>query len=237
MAVGDLLRTGPFVNSTERVVSGLVHRFGRLDFVSDNTGAFAGSSFVPGGCVVPIGNVLIYMATIVPDEYPLEVLSDGCGSFGSSEVPDEALSDGCSSAGSVCDKFPDAVEVFMASEVPSRRPAVERGAGARDGAGGSGARVPNRLAEALDGLRTPITPGDNVATQAADLDAARLRVLEDAQKVADLQRQLEATVHEFNYARGLPPDGRRTHVRQRGRAVAAATGQDGQPEAPEQPPQ
>ena len=165
MAAGDLLRTGPFINSTERVVSGLVHRFGWLDFVSDNTGAFAGSSFVPGGCVVPIGNVLVYMATIVPDEYPLEVLSDGCGSFGSSEVPDEALSDGCSSAGSVCDGCPGVVEVFMASEVPSRCPAVERGAGARDGVGGSGARVPNRLAEALDGLRTPIAPGDNVATQ------------------------------------------------------------------------
>ena len=31
MVAGDLLRTGPFVNSTERVVSGLMHRFGRLD--------------------------------------------------------------------------------------------------------------------------------------------------------------------------------------------------------------
>ena len=109
MVAGDLLWTGPFIDSTERVVSGLVHRFGPLDFVSDNTGVFADSSFVEGGCVVPIGGLLIYMATVVPDEYPGEVLSGSC-----------------STIGSVCDEFSDHAEVFTASELPNRRPAAER---------------------------------------------------------------------------------------------------------------
>ena len=158
---------------------------------------FADSSFVEDGCVIPIGGLLIYMATIVSNEYPGEVLSDGC-----------------SSVGSICDELSDHAEVFTASEIPNRRPAVERGAGACDGAGGSNMPVPNRLTEALEGLRTPVTPGENVATQAANLDVVRLHVLEDAEKVAAVKRQLEATVREFNSSRGLPADGRRTQVHQ-----------------------
>ena len=52
---------GPFINSPTRIISGLVQRFGRLNFVSDTTGA------------------LVFMA-VVPDEssdsYPDEVPSD-----------------------------------------------------------------------------------------------------------------------------------------------------------------
>ena len=86
MVTGALPRTGPFIDSPARVVSGLVQRFGRLDFISDTTGALGGLLAAPSGCVVPFGDVLVFMA-VVPDEssdgYPDEVLSDGYGTLGS----------------------------------------------------------------------------------------------------------------------------------------------------------
>ena len=181
MATGALPQMGPFIDSPVRVVSGLVQRFGRLDFVSDTTGVLGSLLAAPSGCVVPFGNVLVFMA-VVPDEssdgYPDEVLSDGCGSLDSSSFdssldgyPSEVLSDGCSSIGSGFDAFPDVAEVFVASSLPPRPPAGEGGAGS--GAGCSKALAPNRLTEVLNGLRSPITPGVNLEAQVADLDAVR----------------------------------------------------------------
>ena len=228
MAAGALPRTGPFIDSSACVVSGLVHCFGRLDFVTDNTGALEGLLVGPSGCVIPIGNVLVCMA-VVPGEgsdgYPDEVLSDGCGTLGSFDsdgYPSEVLSDGCSSFGSDFDAFPDVVEVFTASSLPNRRATGEGGVGARDGVGCSNTLVPNWLTEVLDSLRTPVTPGENVETQAAELDAVRQQVLETAETVVAMTRQVQATVNEFNSTRGLPADGCRTQVCQRGRQVAVA---------------
>ena len=123
MAAGALSRTGPFIDSPARVVSGLVQRFDRLDFVSDTTGALGGLLAAPSGCVVPFGDVLIFMA-VVPgkssDGYPDEVLSDDCSSLdsGPNGYPSDVLSDGCSSIGSGFDVFPDVAEVFVASSLP-----------------------------------------------------------------------------------------------------------------------
>ena len=86
IAARALPQPGPFIDTSACVVSSLVHRFGWLDFVTDNTGALEGLLVGPSGYDVPIGNVLIYMA-VVPGEssdgYPNELLSDGCGAYGS----------------------------------------------------------------------------------------------------------------------------------------------------------
>ena len=78
---------------------------------------------------------------------------------------------------------------------------------------GSNALVPNRLDQVLQGLRTPVTPGSNHDTQADDLEAVCRRVLEEAEAVAVVKRQMETTVREFNTARDLPTGGHRGQVR------------------------
>ena len=56
--------------------------------------------------------------------------------------------------------------------------------------GCSKALVPSKLAKALDGLRTPVAPGDNLEARVADLDAFRQQVLATGKTVVAMTRQV-----------------------------------------------
>jgi len=198
-SAGALFRTGPYTSSGERVASGLVLRFGSLDIITDNAACFA-DSFVDGGSIIDFGSFSVYIA-VVPG-YPREVLvfpdapsaDAGCAS----SSPDPCRSMGVFATG-------DRVVSGSGSQGDghSRRPVLERPIA------GSGVASRQVVAEALDtvlqDLRTPINPSVNPATAAAELDAARQRILYEAETVAASQRRLEASLREFNHVHGGTP--------------------------------
>jgi hypothetical protein len=54
----------------ERVASGLIWRFGSLEYVSDNAGCFTNRPFPAGGSVISFGEHDIYVAAVAPPRYP-----------------------------------------------------------------------------------------------------------------------------------------------------------------------
>src|SRR5664279_4060013 len=88
----------------------------------------------------------------------------------------------------------------------------------------------------LQGLSTPIAPNADPAATAADLEPARLRVLQGAASIAATQCQLEATVREYNSAHGFTPVPNQPswldEVRRRGGGLGGELGHDGEPATP-----
>ena len=70
---GVFIRTGSFIASGERVLCGLVHRFGSLNVVSDNAGCFGSRPLPRNGCLIEFGSLTIYVATEVPCRFPERV--------------------------------------------------------------------------------------------------------------------------------------------------------------------
>ena len=60
---GVFIRTGSLLASGERVVCGLVHRFGALNFISDNAGCFGDRPLPRNGCLIMFGAYEVYVAT------------------------------------------------------------------------------------------------------------------------------------------------------------------------------
>ena len=60
--------------SGERVVTGMVQRFGSLGFVDDNAGDFGGRPFPVDGSIIAFGGFDIYVATQAVRGYPERVL-------------------------------------------------------------------------------------------------------------------------------------------------------------------
>ena len=71
---GVFIRTGSIIASGERVVSGLVHRLGSLNFIDDNAGCFGSRPMPRNGCLVLFGTFEIYVATEFVCKYPEQVL-------------------------------------------------------------------------------------------------------------------------------------------------------------------
>ena len=71
---GVFIRTGSIIASGERVVSGLVHRLGSLNFISDNVGCFGSRPMPRNGCLVNFGMFEVYVATEFVCKYPEQVL-------------------------------------------------------------------------------------------------------------------------------------------------------------------
>ena len=65
---GVFIRTGNFLRSGERVLSGLMQRFGSLHFVHDNAGCFSQGPNPLNGNLVTFGDFKIYIA-IAPRPY------------------------------------------------------------------------------------------------------------------------------------------------------------------------
>ena len=71
---GVFFRTGSLLASGERVVCGLHHRFGALNFISDNAGCFGDRPLPRNGCLVTFGAYDVYVATEVSCSFPEHVL-------------------------------------------------------------------------------------------------------------------------------------------------------------------
>src|SRR3954462_7144488 len=71
-STGVLIRTGPSSSSSARCASGLVFRFGVIDYVVDYASRFGVGEPMPPGVILPIGSHRIFV-TDHPDVYLREV--------------------------------------------------------------------------------------------------------------------------------------------------------------------
>src|SRR3954466_7882871 len=74
---GVMIRTGNFINTGERVVSGLVQRFGLCDYVSDNAGSFKGKVPSRNGVFISLGEHKVYVGVDITGIYPHQVVIAG----------------------------------------------------------------------------------------------------------------------------------------------------------------
>ena len=71
---GVFIWTGSLLASGERMVCGLVHRFGTLNFISDNAGCFGDMPLPRNGCLINFGAYEVYVATEISCRFPEHVL-------------------------------------------------------------------------------------------------------------------------------------------------------------------
>src|SRR3954462_5859491 len=74
---GVVIRTGNFVNTGERVVSGLVQRLGLCDYVRDNAGSFRGKTPPRNGIFIGLGEHRVYIGVDFTGVYPRQVVVAG----------------------------------------------------------------------------------------------------------------------------------------------------------------
>src|SRR3954467_12255392 len=74
---GVMIQTGNFINTGERVVSGLVRRFDLCDDVSDNAGSFRGKAPPRNGVFINLGMHQIYAGVDTSGIYPHQVIIAG----------------------------------------------------------------------------------------------------------------------------------------------------------------
>src|SRR4051812_25953267 len=74
---GVMIRTGNFINTGERVVSGLVRRFDLCDYVSDNVGSFRGKTPPWNGVFISLGEHKVYVGVEISGIYPHQVVVAG----------------------------------------------------------------------------------------------------------------------------------------------------------------
>ncbi|XP_051178949.1 uncharacterized protein [Lolium perenne] len=223
-SAGVFIRTGLTTTTGERVASGLIWRFGSLDYVSDNAGCFADRPFPAGGSIISFGGHDVYVAIVAPPRYPRQVLR--CASpppgAGASSVP----------------ASPAVVQVMMAGEkLPTkstrvRGPNMERNVDPH--ASGSGPKEPappSRLDEVRAKLSSPLTAGGDATVVEADLEAHRQLLLKQADELATAKRQLEITRCELDRAHGVTPGGnnpsRAGMIRRLGGGLGAEIDRDG----------
>ena len=72
-----MIRTGNFINTGERIVSGLVRRLDLCDYVSDNAGSFKGRAPPRNGVFINLGMHQIYVSVDVSGVYPQQVVVAG----------------------------------------------------------------------------------------------------------------------------------------------------------------
>ena len=74
---GVNIRTGNLIGTGERVISGLVQRFGVLDFVSNNAGCFGTRPLPRNGLFVKLGAHKVYVAVDVSCVHPCRIIDAG----------------------------------------------------------------------------------------------------------------------------------------------------------------
>ena len=96
--------------------------------------------------------------------------------------------------------------------------------------------TPSSVEALIQGLSTPILANTDLAAAAAELDAARLRLLDGVETVAATEHRLEAQVREYNSAHDFTPvpvhSIRAEEVRRRGSHLGAEMGNNANPAAP-----
>jgi hypothetical protein len=191
----------------ERVASGLVWRFGTLDYVSDNLACFK-DGFGDSGSFLDVGGHRFCVAKPFPEEVT-DVL--------------DPLSDGGSSCGESCD-FGTMVEVMALGDEEggdsprSARPPLERLPPQEQNA-----PFPEQDTSdiAVVDLHTPLDRVIDSAQVAEALEQMRLVLLSRAAEEETVWRRMSTTLREFYDTHGDAPD---EHVRgqQRGHGLVAA---------------
>src|SRR3954469_11564464 len=74
---GVMIWTGNFINTSERIVSGLVRRLDLCDYVSDNAGSFKGKTPPCNGVFINLGMHQIYVGVDTSGIYPHQVIVAG----------------------------------------------------------------------------------------------------------------------------------------------------------------
>src|SRR3954470_9860625 len=222
---GVVIRTGNFINTGERVVSGLVQRFGLCDYVRDNAGSFRGKTPPRNGIFIGLGEHRVYVGVDITDIYPHQVVIAG-------EPPRSAVS--CPSG----EHLAGNVEVMVAAGTQAG--AALAGSSREPAAGAQGPpkqvtlqtaevippatnpaelhdttpkaprvrgppleRPENILQATIENLTTPVAPILDPANAQAELEETRQKVLVEAQKVSALRESLNRTLREYAKANKL----------------------------------
>src|SRR4051812_29780443 len=198
---GVFIRTGNIIAKTgERVYSGLIQ-----NFVSDNTGCFGTKTFPRGGRFIKFGEHQVYVAVRVERAYPERVVL----------APDPP-------AIPVTGKLHQLVsmEVMMTSPNPAAPPIVP--VVNENAEGGNHEEMPRaarktkaplekpeniarskrakELQEAMDKLAEPVAQATDPARVQTELEEARIKVLEKAKELVQLQQDVDITIRELNLA-------------------------------------
>ena len=147
---GVLFWTGPLPIG-ERVVHGLIIRFGGIEFLNDNASHLAVAPLPTDGCIIHFGEHRVYVA-VIPDEYPSEVLTI------SDSLPVAAGASSPTDVDDLCSRM----EVIMASIF-----AGSHANAATPAAGQNSVPTPNALQAAVARVRTHIPLGADTGPIAA----------------------------------------------------------------------
>ena len=188
------IRTGNIITKTgERVYSSLIQRFGALNFVSDNAGCFGTKPFPRGGIFINFGEHQVYIAVRVESAYPERVVL----------APDPP-------AVPVTRKLHQLIsmEVMMIAPNPAAPPIAlvvnENAKGGNHEETPKSTRIAKVLLEkpeniarskrakelqdAIDKLAEPVAQATNPARVQAELEEARIKVLEKAKELASYNK-------------------------------------------------
>src|SRR3954471_18721162 len=222
---GVVIRTGNFINTGERVVSGLVQRFGLCDYVRDNAGSFRGKIPPRNGIFIGLGELRVYVGVDITDVYPHQVVVAG-------EPPRSAAS--CPSgehlAGSVGAMVAAGTQGGTALAGSSREPAASTQGPPKQITLQTSEVIPpvtnlaelhdttpkaprvrgpplerpeNILQATIENLTTPVAPILDPANAQAELEETRQKVLVEAKKVSALRESLNRTLREYAKANKL----------------------------------
>src|SRR4051812_18533545 len=203
---GVFIRTGNIIAKTdERVYFGLIQRFGALNFVSDNAGCFRTKPFPRGGRFIKFGEHQVYVAVRVERAYHEHVVL----------APDPPTAP---VAGKPLQLV--SMEVMMTAPNPTTPPVVpvvnanaEGGNHEETPRAARTAKTPlekpeniarskraKELQEAIDKLAEPVAQATDPTRVQAELEEARIKVLEKAKELAQLQQDMDITIRELNLA-------------------------------------
>ena len=242
------IRTGSLAAPGVRVVSGLVLRFGTICFIADNAGDFGNKPCPRNGCLVEFGDFECYVATTAAPvrRHPREVLE--------AEDPPAV----CAVRGRRTDRLPRSVEVMTGAATAAGAAAGAAAGKAAPEVGTSAPPVPeppakakskrmrgpplerpenirmaasSPLRETIQKIADPVVASADPVQARAELEAARLNMLEVANQVQRAQLTFEINQREYNVAHGFTPvtkePSKLGHVRDRGGRLQAEISKDG----------
>ena len=235
---GVFIRTGSIGSSGVRVVSGLVHRFGSLSFVSDNAGCLGNNPLPRNGSIINFGDHEVYVATEFVRHYPRKVVL--------AEDPPSV----CAARGRHSSCPASCVEVMVTAPAAdagkgdagdgeagrrttrSARPPLERAENLAGQAGPSNTPVrPNPLRATIEKLAVPVVSSTDVVLTQIQLEEQRQYILQEAIEVARIRQEFDISLREYNIAHGFTPvannPSRMNDVRARGKNLNAEIARDG----------
>ena len=209
---GVFIRTGSIVASGERVVCGLVHRFGSLNFLSDNAGCFGSTPFPANGRFINFGDHQVYVATEIACRYPerVHVAADPpavCAVRGRRITrPANCAEVMMTAPGADAGKGAIGETDAGAKSARTARPPLGRPENRAGYAGPSSVPVrSDPLRDTIEKLGMPVTPcADTVLTQ-AQLEEQRQSILQEAIEVARVRQEFDISLREYNKAHGFTP--------------------------------